>query len=805
MPTCNKHLSLYTGVFCITSGLLLYEISLTRLFAIAQSYHFAFLVIGIAMLGLGAAGAILAALRPEQSRITTRLLAAIAAAFAASVPVAFAITNQIPFDQQRIAWDHWQLLYLLIYFTVLAIPPFAAGLLLALVYRRHAEHIGCLYFFDLFGAATGAIAVLKMTTLADGLGGLWAAAFCGLLSGMCLKPAKNTVILGAAGSLALAAIWLQPPRVFRLNISEYKPLRQLLTPADAKILRTDWRVTGRYDYVQSPMVHFAPGLSLQYDRPLPGQIGVVIDAGLTSAATRWPNERHDLEFIDFLPAALPYHLAAVDTVLVIEPLAGLDVLTGLYFGARCIDAVGIHTAIAQQLNRNFDDFTGGLFHRPAVQIHTRAARAFLKTTPRRYDLIGLPIGDSFGATATGIRGPGEDYTLTVEAFAQALGHLQPGGCLYATCYLLPPLRMELRLVALAVQALERRGVASPAAHLLAIRTVSTFSLLVKKSRVSPQDVVRLQAFCDERGFDRVHYPGMPASEANRLNRFPEPQVFKAVQAIVHDSTRQHFFKNYLFDVRPVSDDRPFAGHFFRWGKMGAEYRSLHGNWAAFFESSYVVAIMFLQACLTGAAFILLPLLVRRRRRSVRRQAGRAVACLGYFFSIGMGFMLIEISLLQRFILFLDHPIYATSLVIAGLLVFSGLGSWASQRISGWRAWSLRRHLVFLCLLLVLYLFILPSALDVLLGSSFVVRHAAAIAIIALPAFFMGFPFPAAIRQLANAHADWIPWAYGANAFASVIATALAMLLALDWGFSAVHGVAVGFYVLAAGWGKAGRH
>lgn len=779
----------------MTCGTLTFELSLIRLFSVAHWHHFAFLVVSIAMLGLGAAGSFLA-IFPKWSRISRAYLSNMAFFFSLAVVASYLVTNQIPFDQQKIALDVMQFLYLLLYYVVLAVPPFFTGLILSSLYRHYSQQIGKFYFYDILGAAIGSIVVLEVSTFADGLGGIWTAALFGLLSSLLFNPRLLSVSPKVVLSAFVVGISLFKPSFFSLGLSEYKALPQLLRPSDSRILHTEWTPLARLDFVQSPMVHFAPGLSLRSYSALPQQHGIVVDGGNLNAVTKFDGNPASLEFLDNLPSALPYHLSKITSALVCEPRGGLDFLSALYFNVNVIEGVGIYNKIANVTAEKLNEFSGGLFSDFSVDLHEMSPRSYLRQTLKRYDLISLPISDSFGAASTGIYGPSEEFLFTVEAFGESLQHLSEEGLLYVACYILPPLRQELRLVSLAVYALEASG-RHPEKHLMAIRTLETFSILAKAAEITREEIKTLKTFCNERGFDLVYYPGIAVSDVNRFNRFEEPIFHEAFTGILKKSTRTAFFQNYDFDVRPTTDDRPFFGHFFRLDKLHEEFESLGRRWTAFFEGGYLVGALFVQACFLSLVFIVLPVFLAKHQMSLGRVITGKRAILGYFFSIGMAYMLIEIVLIQRFILVLDHPLYTASIVIASLLVSSACGSYLSKKAVASSRWTIGRHILLLALVLLVYVLFLSRILDAWISHGLLARHLLTSALIALPGFLMGFPFPVGIRALGQKEEHLIPWAYCANGTASVIGSSLAVLVAIEWGFSWTMVIAVGFYLMAA--------
>ncbi|MFQ5605699.1 MAG: hypothetical protein ACE5HS_20715 [bacterium] len=787
---------LYAAIFLLTCGTLIYELSLIRLFSVAHHYHFAFLVVSIAMLGLGAAGVYVTIFTKPQTTNWRRRLANFALLFALAVVGCYLLVNLIPFDQQKIAFEQKQFLYLLLYYLILSAPPFFSGLALATLYAWQSQKIHRLYFFDIAGAAIGSVLVLWVSSRANGLGGIWSAAFAGLVSSLLFSPKRSRALFTLILMSLVAVFWRSNFETVSLKLSEYKALPQLLRPQNSKILHTEWTPVARYDFVASSLVHFAPGLSLKNRATLPEQLGVVIDGGILNAVTKFNGEPTSLEFIEMLPSALPYKLSDISSVFVCEPLGGLEFLTALYFGTRGIAGAGIHQQLTEVAAQKFPDFSGGVFSHFNIKQFKKAPRTQLRSTSQKYDLIVLPVSDSFGAASTGIYGPSEDYLLTVEAFAEYLQKLTASGWLAVTCYILPPLRQELRLISLAIHGLERVNKTPPENHLLAFRTLETFTVLVKSTAVTVQDCEIFKAFCEQRGFDTVFYAGISQSELNRFNRFSSPIFYETISRIISKNSRAAFYENYAFDVKPPGDDRPFFGHFFRLAKLSEAYNQLSRRWTAFFEGGYLVAALFVQAGFLSLFFLIAPLLLLRRQPNNQPPTKNVTAILLYFFCIGLGFMLTEMVLIQRIILFLDHPLYAVATVVASLLVSAAIGSYVSNRAERFSFWNLQRHITALCLLLVIYLFGLAQVVNAWLKYTTTVRFLLTGLLMALPGFLMGFAFPVGIRRLGAIEEKYIPWAYGANGAASVVGASLAVLTALEWGFTAVMALAAACYFMA---------
>jgi hypothetical protein len=351
------------------------------------------------------------------------------------------------------------------------------------------------------------------------------------------------------------------------------------------------------------------------------------------------------------------------------------------------------------------------------------------------------------------------------------------------------------MMALAVGFLDKQKLHNPQQQIVAVRSVETFSLFIKRGIVSGEEIIRLKSFCKSRNFDMIYYPGIERSECNVFNIFPEPIFHDAMRELLDAEKRAYFLKNYIFDVRPTTDDRPFWDHTFRWDKIREQYEVFNRRWAAFFEGGYLVAMLFVQALLLSILLIIIPFLLARAGDRVRDVDGGSIAILFYFVCIGIGYIMIEIVFIQRFITVLEHPFYTTTVVIAGILVSSACGSYFSKDFLSLPGWSVGKHLLLSCAVLLVYLVSLDILVSIVSGS-FVLKAIYVGCIVAIPGFLLGVPFPAAIRLLGTTNKGVIPICYCANATASVIASSLTILIALEFGFKFALGIAVLCYFFA---------
>jgi hypothetical protein len=486
----------------------------------------------------------------------------------------------------------------------------------------------------------------------------------------------------------------------------------------------------------------------------------------------------------------------------------MDVLLAQYHQARSIVGVELNPHVVEMVQRRYEDFAGHLYSANNVQIHVAEARSFVTRSQSRYDLIHLALLDSPSAAAAGVHALSEHYLYTVEALYLYLRHLRPGGLLAITRWLQLPPRDSLKLVATALSALERAGVEQPAQHIVLIRSWQTTTLLVKHSPFSTNEIALVRQFCASRAFDVVYYAGMTAQEANQYNVLDTPDFFAAVMALVGPA-RQEFQRRYKFDITPATDDRPYFFHFFKWAAL-PELIALHRQGGmGLLEGGYVLLIATLvQAMVVALLLILLPLLTLRRHGRVlpyRWSAG------GYFLALGLAFLFLEISSMQRFVLFLGHPLYAIAVVLSAFLMFAGLGSGCGATLTRRFPRLPTTRLMALAVggissLMLLSLWLLPPLFAWASPLSPAMKILLTLALLAPLAFCMGLPFPLGLAQIAAHMPEMVPWVWGINGCASVVSVMLATLLAMHWGFTVVTWLAVGLYGMAVIiWDRIDRH
>jgi hypothetical protein len=801
------------AIAVLSAAALGYEILLMRLFSIIQWHHFAYMMISVALLGYGAAGTFVTLTRRFLLVRYAQIFVGAAALFGVLAVAGFLLAQEVAFNPLEMLWDPQQPLRLLAVYGLLLVPFFCAAIALCLTFTRFGGQSARIYSFDIIGAGAGCLAIVATLFVAHpisalgfvGALGLAAAAVAAVTLG--LRP-RVLIIALLAGAIALP-LGLRSDRV-HLRASPYKELNQTLQIAETRIVAERSSPLGLITIVQSPRIPFryAPGLSLNAPDEPPPQLGVFIDGDGPSALTYYDGRSEPLAYLDYLTSALPYHLLTRPRVLVLGAGAGADVLQAIALNARSVDAVELDPLVVDLVQHRFGDFSGRPYSAPGVRVHTGEARGFAQRHRDRFDLVEVALLDAFGASSAGLYALSESYLYTIDALVAYLDRLEPSGMLAITRWINLPPRDMLKLFATAVAALERRGVAQPGQHLALIRSWKTATLIVNNSVFDAAQIAALRNFCRTRSFDVDYLPGIAPGEANRFNVLRPSYFEEGAQALL-GAERVAFVERYKFAIEPATDDRPYFFHFLRWQTLPELLALKEQGGLPLLEWGYPILIATLvQALAASAILILLPLGLDARRARRAKQPRPSLSASGpvviYFAAIGFAFMFIEIAFIQKFILFLSHPLYAVAVVLCAFLACAGLGSRYAQRLQtgGGALWRrpVTRAVAVIGILSLFYLAGLPAIFRLLMPLPDAVRIVASVALIAPLAFAMGIPFPTGLARLANGSQALIPWAWGVNACASVVAAILATVLAIHIGFDRVVVLAVTLYIVAAvGW------
>ncbi len=777
---------LYAGIFFLSLSALMLEISLTRVFSIAKWYHFAFMVVSIALLGFAAAGSVIASRPWLLKKGLTRLLCFGSGFASLSILLSYALTNTIPFDPFLFLLDPMQVLSIALHYVLLATPFFFIGFCFASAFSLKTEKAGKLYSADLIGAAGGTIAAVALASAMPTQQVIVAAALLAGISFLLFSVnfSRKAVLLSVAwiGVLCFLLLFQQP--FLQINASPYKELNRLLAFPGSSILQTNWGSSAKVDLVQSDLIRSAPGLSLQFQGNVPTQLGLIVDNDNLQPLIE-AKDVEQLRFLDFLPNSLAFDLSERKHVLILG-FNQLNLLTALRKNADTVTVVEPEQAIADiALNRLEQR------EREKVSLIVGEGRNFLRASTQRFDVIEISLNESVFASSTGLYALNENYRFTVEAFELYFDSLTESGVFSITKWLLVPPRESVKTAAIAIAALERKGKQAEK-HIAMFRSINTFTLLVKKSPFSEKEIAQIKKFAVEKKFDLIYYNGIQEQETNRFNKFEQPIHFQAINAIL-SAEREKVVADYLFDVSSATDERPFFNNFFRWSKWREFFESVGEKWQPFFEGGFLVFLILLQGAFLSVLFIFLPFYYSKRKKTAMPAKARTVC---YFFLIGIAFLFIEIALVQRFILFLGHPVYAISAVLFSLLVGSGIGAFLTSKLKTFNQKTLAPIIFFLAFGVLFYSTLLSTAFNLMLAAPLTQRFLFSFVLLAPLGFLMGMPFPIGIRIAGKTEKRLIALGYCANGCASVLSPALAIVIAISFGFSTVFALAALCYLAA---------
>lgn len=763
------------GIGLVSFAALLLELSLTRLFSVILFYHFAFLAISIALLGLGAGGVFAYLRRDWLARHETRALGGrLCLANAITTVAILEIVLHVPVSLNLSAANF---LGLSILYLASACPFFFTGLLLSVVFAREVGRVPVLYGADLGG---GALACLAVVPLLDFLGG------------------PNTVLFASLAMAIASAVWSLPGRDrWRGLIAVAAIALVIAANASGNFIDVIYAKGVRLDRVVK--VEFARWNAIsrvEVDAKPDGSKWIVIDADANSALVNvdpraWQGtwQRDLMSGVPSVANVLQPHGAFA----IIGPGGGVDVLRAVATGSPSVTGIEINPIIADTIMRDrYAAYTYHLYQLPQVHLHVSDGRSFIRNSRDRYSVVQMTLVDTWASTAAGAFALSENNLYTVEAFREYFEHLDPGGFIAITRWEFKQPREALRVLAVAMEALHRLGVEQPAANFMVISD----GLLSEDGRPVLVLAKRTPFTAEEEAAVRAHLARNPNLRPLYLPSDSGEPARNAFRALIASNDPDSFARSYAYNVAPVSDNVPF---FFFTLKPGQLFRQALSGRGMDWKVNVGVAVLgmvLVISLVAVAAFLIVPLALGAGRRGSRPTR------LIYFIALGLGYMLVEIAFIQRFVLFLGHPTYALTVVVFLLMLSSGMGSLTSSR---WfrhasRAWL---PLAIVTAALVANVRLLPPFLASHVGLPFVVKLLVSAAILTPLGFLMGMPFPTGLRALeqpascgAASGSNEVEWAWAMNAASSVLGSVLAMVIAINFGLNVTLACGGTAYLLA---------
>ncbi len=771
----------------LSVSLIAYQIVLMSVLSLVQWYHFASMVISVALLGFGASGTFLTLTRTWCLRHSEVLVPVLMVLSGISMPLAVMVSQAEPvrFDVFRLFFDFPNILPLFLTYGAFFVPFFFGALAIGILFTQYTELIGRLYFFNLLGSGTGAILAITSATVFEPHQLPALLAFGPIAAGAILgsrPPRMILALLGSASAILIATALLISPPV--LVLSEYKSLSKTLLLPEASVAYKQPSPRGLIHVVSSPALRSAPGLSLRYKASVPPQLAVFSNGDWIGSVT---TSADSLQLLNSTTLALPYELDHTASALILDAGTGMRVGQALSNRIGMVTAVESHDALIALVKNELAHFNDSLFFQPQVHLSSLDSRTFLLGDTSFYDIISLPLLESFGGTS-GLFAVQEQFLLTRESFNEMWERLTPDGALNVSTWIDHPPRTSLRVLATLVALLEERGIGDASKHLAAIKSWGTITFVAKKSQLRPLEIQRILQLCDRLSFDPLLLPGLKPSERDRFNLLTDADLNHSIDSLL-SGNKTEFFDSYPFRIFPTTDERPYFSQFLKWNRLPATIDLVGQAGLPFLEVGYLLLLLTaMQIVVLAVILVFLPLVRLTSSRT------RWTTFL-YFSSLGIGYLLVEIILIQQFTLYWGHPVLAATSVIGILLTVSGFGSLFSSRLPLTQG-SIRKTGVFVAVFLFAFAFFLTPSLRGTIASPPAMKLLLTLCLLSPVSFGMGMMFPLGLRVLGKSAPDEVPWAWGINGTMAVVAGALSVLLLVELGSSAVILISSGCYALA---------
>ena len=769
-------------IFLVSLAGLLLEVGYTRIVSFKLYYYYVYLVLGLALLGIGSGG-IFVVVFPRLRRAATDAVVAVCSLVgAASIAAGYFLVARIPIDTIRI-WDYGTkssfknfAVLGLVCFTLFA-SFIALGIIVSTLLGRGGDRVGGLYFADLMGAGLGCMAAIPLIVWLGPPQVLMLSALIFAAVGFVSVPNRVVPKLVAGGLVALLGLG-----TVGVAVPDVLPETTKASPEHAAA--SEWGPVFRVDVAQ-----IRPEFkSLFHD----GTFGSIIP--------RFNGDPKSVTRFDHDPRSLPFGVlgSAPDRTLIIGSAGGNEIVAALHYRSKHIEGVELNPVTVDLVRNRYRKFSGDLPNQPGVEIHQGDGRSFLARSSNSYDLVWFVAPDSYAANNAASSGAfvlSESYLYTSQMIKESLEHLTDRGVMVVQFGELDfehsPNRTA-RYVMTARRAFKELGIKDPKAHMIVSpfithKTGDLATVLLKRTPFTPQEVTRYKRAIAEVPLSSTAWaPGEPKGPGI------VPRMIDAT-----DARASAVAATYPRQVTAISDDGPFFWHFSNFSDVISHYFDpIDPIDPSIVLGERVLLLLLGIAIVFAAVFLLLPFFfVRQEWRAL---PGKGISAL-YFAALGLGFILFEISMIQRLVLFLGYPTYSLTVTLASLLVFTGLGALWSNRLAARARVVVPIVFLVLCALTALYELGLDSLKDGLLSEALAVRVIAVVVVLAPLGLCLGMFMPLGLNIVSglSAHPDeYVAWSWAVNGFFSVIGSVLTTILAMSVGFRAVQLIALGIYAVA---------
>ncbi|MCB0721582.1 MAG: hypothetical protein KDC42_04675 [Ignavibacteriae bacterium] len=782
----SVHGSYYAGIFLVSLSTLLLEFTYTRILSVSLWYHFAFMIISVALLGFGVSGVVLSLNKKLKQIKTDKLLTFLSMFFGISVILSFIIMNQIPFDPFSLLTDPVQFIFLPIYYLLITVPFFFSGLIISVLLTKFKAEVSRLYFFDLIGAGLSCFAFVLFMPMVGGNGTIVFIAMLGFICAIIfgVRNYKNWAFAAFVLILISSSFLINKDERFAINSTPNKVFGNYIKERpDLKVL-TEWNTISKIDVMRD-------------EQESPDGYNVylaIIDNG--NASTNIPNVKTlppetrpaDASNLAFAP------LDSVDKTFIIGSAGGGEILSSLYNGSNLVIGVEINGILNDLIKRDLVSWTGPLVKgNDKVKLITDDARSVIRSKRIAYDVIISAHTISASAVSSGAMSMVENYILTQEAVEEYLEHLSPGGVLYISRpeTQLPKLIATLKKARLNTS----KGLEQSKDNFIVFRrppndfeSDKSFmaGIIYKKDGFDYDEIVKVK---NEAALLSINIEYDPLSDQEGIYR-----------DLIKSDNIDAIIENYSTNIEPATDNKPYFDN-----NIGFSHLTLEGIKETFAQDekgilalkdrpvaeSTLIAIL-LQTIIIAGLLILLPL-----RRLTKEDKGKfSRKFLIYFGCLGAGYIMLQVCMIQKFTLFLGQPVYTLLTVVATMLVSSGLGSMFSMKFFNFTRSKLIIIFGIIAVLSIAIGLLNPLIFDAMVRVDLIWRVVISALIIAPLGFFMGMPFPIGLSLIEDDERNFAAFAWGINGFFSVIGTVITVMLSMMTGFVFIFILVAVIYLIA---------
>jgi len=662
----------------LSAAVIAYQLALMQILAITQWHHFAYMVISVALLGFGAAGTCLSLLKKALTNRFDQAFPILMFLCGAAMAAGIGLSQHpaIRFDSYLLFAGDLHAGRLMMTYGLFFVPFCLAALAIGLAFTQYSHCIGILYCWNMTGSAAGGLIALGLMWIFPPGKIPAILAIIPFISGLMAvsrKPGAWIMITATLSLTCISAAILRPPT---LVPSEFKSLSRAMQLPDAEMLLEKNSPYGFLQVFSSPALRYAPGLSLTYPETVPVRRAVFNNGDWVGPLmARQPENATSV--MDFSTASLPYALEGRRSALVLNMSTGPHVVQAIHRGVDRITAVEPNPVLLALLETELSGEVDNLLKHPALTVKNTDSRTWLLTDPLFYDLIVLPTIDTFGGTS-GLNAIQEHYLFTKEAFGDVLRKLTPKGVLSIICWMDYPPRHTLKILSTIVESLAERGIDNPGNVIAAVRSWGTITFMVKKTPFTPEEIQNIREFCRKLSFDPALLPDIQSLERAFFNVLLDDLFFNALDQLLSPN-RAEFIAAYDFNIDPSTDDRPYFAQFLRWKSLPNLVDHFGQQTVPFFEIGYLVVFLTLfQTSLAAVVLMIIPLFHKTGPSHGRTRI------FFYFSGIGIGYIFVEMAMIQRFGLYFGNTLHAVATVISAMLMASGMGSYASARLTSSR-------------------------------------------------------------------------------------------------------------------------